>query len=505
MAESYSERHGRKPSIGVEALVELVFRKLADFERRGYFQEALETYREPSGEEHPARLPHPEQYVIAQLGRPGLWRWLGDLGRVVAEEHFPPWDLDTLFDVIELFDNVVVSAPMHDADEVFEGWSRSQGRHEFREAMNEALPLANPPAQLTDEGRIVEISADRPEPKGEPPRYDVFISHAREEGNGAADLLAQSLEDRGYRVSAAENGPTQGEDLKDQLAAAMGSSRSRVVVLSPEFFAGGWTRAELDLLAEREPTDGRAPIILVSHNVDADEVRAVDPLLAERLGLSIDVGLGTVVRAIERALQRANGDEPRVPGAGADDRNRAEDALTNTATRASKDRNPIVAWFIRNRDPLVIGMLVTVIGGIIVGLFLRSSGSSPGGTTGGDTGNTTIPSTTGKRKTEAPPANQSSIVIEYADNREGSPVYSDPTGSPVEGAPGRIPYGAEVAVSCFAANETGMNSVSGFYRVASGRWRGDYVVADTMTNGGPVGTTTTPNIDPRVPRCSAGE
>lgn len=96
-----------------------------------------------------------------------------------------------------------------------------------------------------------------------------------------------------------------------------------------------------------------------------------------------------------------------------------------------------------------------------------------------------------------------STVVEWADNGEGSPVFADPTGAPVKGKPGRIPYGTEVVVSCFAPNESGMNSVSGFYRIASGEWQGDYVVADTMTNGGEVGDTDTPNVDEEVRKCTS--
>jgi hypothetical protein len=100
-----------------------------------------------------------------------------------------------------------------------------------------------------------------------------------------------------------------------------------------------------------------------------------------------------------------------------------------------------------------------------------------------------------------PPAAHSATVVEYADNHAGAPVFANPEGTAVEGVPGRIPYGTRVFVSCVAPQRSGMSSVSGLYLIASGRWRDDYVVADTMTNGGPVGNTTTPNIDPRVPWC----
>jgi hypothetical protein len=163
MAESYSERHGRKPPISVEALVEIVFRRLRDFEKRDYFYEAFHTYIDPAGGEHPARLPHPEEYLITHLARPGLWDWLGDLERVVDERDFPPWDFDTLFDVIELFHNLVVAAPSLDFDGTFEGWwSQPAGQREFREAINEILDLSDPPTRLTEAGRILETGPAAP-------------------------------------------------------------------------------------------------------------------------------------------------------------------------------------------------------------------------------------------------------------------------------------------------------------------------------------------------------
>jgi hypothetical protein len=157
------------------------------------------------------------------------------------------------------------------------------------------------------------------------------------------------------------------------------------------------------------------------------------------------------------------------------------------------------------RDPIVVGLVVAILGGLgtswAVGLIGPKTGGSSTvireGSGGGET-------STGGSEAEVQPGASTAVVVEYADNRAGSPVFADPTGGPVEGA-GRIPYGTEVEVSCFARNESGMASVSGFYRIASGKWKGNYVVADTMTNGGEVGETDTPNVDGRVPRCGGEE
>jgi hypothetical protein len=172
----------------------------------------------------------------------------------------------------------------------------------------------------------------------------------------------------------------------------------------------------------------------------------------------------------------------------------------------------VVSWFTKSGDRITIADLIAI--ALIAGVLLTvvqgngsdsSHGATAEGTAGGSVTNSESsesPLGAGKAGTVAP---DSSTVVEYADNRAGSPVFSDPTGAPVEGGPSRIPYGTEVVVSCFAPDESGISSVSGFYRIASGKWQGSYVVADTMTNGGEVGETDTPNVDNRVRECSAEE
>jgi transcriptional regulator with XRE-family HTH domain len=93
-------------------------------------------------------------------------------------------------------------------------------------------------------------------------------------------------------------------------------------------------------------------------------------------------------------------------------------------------------------------------------------------------------------------------VVEFADNHLGSPVFAAPDGSHVVGALPRIPYGTKLRVTCEVPNtSSSLPSVTAFYLVAGGRWDSDYVVADTMSNGGPLGNTDTPNVDPRVRAC----
>jgi hypothetical protein len=170
----------------------------------------------------------------------------------------------------------------------------------------------------------------------------------------------------------------------------------------------------------------------------------------------------------------------------------------------------VASWFTKSGDRITvadwiaIGLIVAVAAALVLGS--GSSDGTAGEGTGG--GSVTGPEGSGGNSgttTAGGSESGSHTVVEYADNRAGSPVYSDPTGAPVEGKPSRIPYGTEVVVSCFAPNESGMSSISGFYRIASGEWQDNYVVADTMTNGGEVGDTDTPNVDNQVRECSVEE
>lgn len=94
-------------------------------------------------------------------------------------------------------------------------------------------------------------------------------------------------------------------------------------------------------------------------------------------------------------------------------------------------------------------------------------------------------------------------ATEYADNRNGSPVFADPLGEPWGGPGGtRIPFNSQVSVACYSPSQAGMASVTGFYLISAGPWKGAWVVSDTMSNGGSPGNTDAPNVDPRVPSCT---
>jgi hypothetical protein len=93
-------------------------------------------------------------------------------------------------------------------------------------------------------------------------------------------------------------------------------------------------------------------------------------------------------------------------------------------------------------------------------------------------------------------------VREFADNKNGVPVFKDTNGAAVpDNIPGRIAYGTPVDVDCYADNTSGMTSVNYFYHIVGGTWNNLYAPANTFNNGAEMGPNSV-NLDPRVQKCA---
>ena len=99
-------------------------------------------------------------------------------------------------------------------------------------------------------------------------------------------------------------------------------------------------------------------------------------------------------------------------------------------------------------------------------------------------------------------AGEAADVTEIADNHAGSPVFKDPQGRAVDaGVPSTIPFGTPVLVHCKTGNASAMTSVHAFYLIDTPPWKGVYGVADTFTNGDPLGSSGGHLVDAAVPDC----
>jgi TIR domain len=93
-----------------------------------------------------------------------------------------------------------------------------------------------------------------------------------------------------------------GDSLRRSIERGLALSRYGVVILSPRFFAKEWPQRELDGMSALE-VDGRKVILPVWHEVDASDVRARSPMLADRVAIRSDVGVDAVVREILAVLR----------------------------------------------------------------------------------------------------------------------------------------------------------------------------------------------------------
>jgi hypothetical protein len=128
-------------------------------------------------------------------------------------------------------------------------------------------------------------------------RFDVFISHASEDKDVFVRELAAELTRLGLRVWYDEATLQLGDSLREKIDEGLGRSTFGVVVLSPSFFRKNWTRAELDALYARE-MEGRKVILPIWHCLTKEEVLRHSPLLAGKLAVSTDRGVGDVAQEI---------------------------------------------------------------------------------------------------------------------------------------------------------------------------------------------------------------
>jgi hypothetical protein len=132
-----------------------------------------------------------------------------------------------------------------------------------------------------------------------PDRFDVFISHAHEDKRVAGPLARALEEEEGLAVWYDDDRLELGDGLRRSIDEGLAQSRFGVLILSPRFFASGWTATELDALA----ATARRKLVPVRHELSAEELERVSPTLAGRFSVSTEDGLDRVCEAIVGALR----------------------------------------------------------------------------------------------------------------------------------------------------------------------------------------------------------
>lgn len=144
-----------------------------------------------------------------------------------------------------------------------------------------------------------------------PVRFDVFISHATEDKDDFVRPLAAALTSLGLKVWFDEWTLTLGDSLRQKIDEGLLASDFGILVLSKDFFAKPWPKAELGGLFARE-MHGRKVILPVWHNVTHADVIQFSPILADRLGAPTTDGVGVVANKIFEAVRRVSEAQYRV-------------------------------------------------------------------------------------------------------------------------------------------------------------------------------------------------
>jgi TIR domain-containing protein len=128
--------------------------------------------------------------------------------------------------------------------------------------------------------------------------YDIFISHAYEDKKDFVDSLAKSLQSAGLKIWYDDFVLTLGDSLREKIDYGLANSRYGVVILSKNFFAKNWPKAELDGLVAKQNSEGKKVILPVWHEVGHEDVEKYSPMLAGRLATSSKEGVESVVHEI---------------------------------------------------------------------------------------------------------------------------------------------------------------------------------------------------------------
>ncbi len=141
--------------------------------------------------------------------------------------------------------------------------------------------------QLTSGGSPVRtVGQNLAEVIGDSDRdFDVFVSHASPDKDSFVRPFAEALEGHGLSVWFDEFVLKPGSSLRRGIDEGIRKARYGIVVLSPAFLGvRPWTEHELDGLMNGYIYN-RQVLLPIWHGVDADDVAAYSPSLADKVGI----------------------------------------------------------------------------------------------------------------------------------------------------------------------------------------------------------------------------
>lgn len=122
-----------------------------------------------------------------------------------------------------------------------------------------------------------------------------FVSHDSRDKTEIARPIASQLQSLMCPVWYDEYSLSVGDSLRGSIEKGLKESEYCILILTPNFLGkNGWTKREFDSVFTRELLEDRNVILPIWHNVTARDVFEYSPILADRLGLSFELGIDTI-------------------------------------------------------------------------------------------------------------------------------------------------------------------------------------------------------------------
>lgn len=132
-----------------------------------------------------------------------------------------------------------------------------------------------------------------------------FISHDSSDKDSLVRELAGEMSKLMCPVWYDEYSLNVGDSLRDSIETGLKETKKCIIILSPSFFANeGWGKAEFDSIYTREILQKKNVILPVWHNVKAEDVYDYSPRLADKFGLSSDIGVKELARKLVNAVKK---------------------------------------------------------------------------------------------------------------------------------------------------------------------------------------------------------
>lgn len=130
-----------------------------------------------------------------------------------------------------------------------------------------------------------------------------FVSHDSRDKPDIVRPLVQALQGLMLPIWYDEYSLQVGDSLRSSIEEGLRTCPKCILVLTPSFLEkGGWTKREYDSIFTRELIEDSDLILPVWAGVSKEQVFAYSPVLADKLGLSWDLGVTEVANRLFRKL-----------------------------------------------------------------------------------------------------------------------------------------------------------------------------------------------------------